>query len=303
MIHIDFQGGAHGNYLEFVCNKFLANVQCPEMPFNVHGASHNKLYSSPQHFFARHYSYLPVPLIYNKIITIKIEHNDLLPLSQISLLRAGDHGYDNNRLEVNTYNKFNNTNYRWVLDEIINGFFKDQIANSYNAIKDPIWPSITTLADFNQLPDHIRAECLEQHQLVLLELSAEYPDCPRTVLREFFEIGFRFPENSGFVSRQQLAVYDDSAQVYTFPFGCFYHKDQFMDEIDQVAQWAGLAYNQDSVAALHDKFLDRQPYKDSKTKCDKIVSQLMEDPAMILPDLDLLEEAYINAKLGTGYFT
>ena len=26
MIHIDFQGGAHGNYLEFVCNKFLASV-------------------------------------------------------------------------------------------------------------------------------------------------------------------------------------------------------------------------------------------------------------------------------------
>jgi hypothetical protein len=303
MIHIDFQGGAHGNYLEFVCNKFLANVQCAETPFNALGASHNKLYSSPQQFFAKHYSYEPVPLIYNKIITIKIEHTDLLPLSQISLLRAGDYGYDNNQMEFNTYNKLNNIHYRWVLDKIINGFFKDQVTNSYNAIKDTSWPSVATLADFNQLPDHIRAECLEQHQLVLLELSSEQPDCPRSVLREFFEIGFCYPENSGFMTRQRLAVYDDSAQVYTFPFSCFYQKDQFMHEIDQVAQWAGFVYNQDSVAALHDKFLDRQPYKDSKTKCDKIVAQLMEDPAIILPDVDLLEEAYINAKLGTGYFT
>jgi len=76
-----------------------------------------------------------------------------------------------------------------------------------------------------------------------------------------------------------------------------------MHEIDQVAQWAEFVYNQDSVAALHDKFLDRQPYKDSKTKCDNIVAQLTADPAAILPDLDLLEEAYVNAKLGTRYFT
>jgi len=303
MIHIDFQGGAHGNYLEFVCNKFLANVQGAETPFNVLGASHNKLYSSPQHFFANHYSYDSVPLIYDKIISIKIGHTDLLPLSQISLLRAGDYGYDNNHLEIDTYNKLNNIHYRWVLDKIINGFFKDQVTNSYNAIKDPSWPLVATLADFNQLPDHIRAECLEQHQLVLLELSAEHPDCPRSILREFFEIGFRYPENSGFINRQRLAVYNDSKQVYTFPFGCFYQKDQFIHEIGQVAQWAGFMYNPDSVAILHDKFLDRQLYKDSKTKCDNIVAQLTADLSTILPDLDLLEEAYINAKLGTDYFT
>jgi hypothetical protein len=242
-------------------------------------------------------------MVYNKIITIKIEHTDLLPLSQVSFLRAGDCGYDNNLLEFNTYNKLNNKMYRWVLDKLIDGFFKDQIANSYNAIKDSSWPDVATMTDFNQLPDHIRAECLEQHQLVLLELSAQHPDCPRSVLREFFEIGFRYPENNGFISQQRLAVYNDSAQVYTFPFGCFYQKDQFMHEIDQVAQWAEFVYNTDSVAVLHDKFLDRQPYKNSKTKCDNIVAQLADATSTVLPDLNLLEEAYINAKLGTGYFT
>jgi hypothetical protein len=203
MIHIDFLGGAHGNYLEFVCNKFLAKVQCPETPFNVHGASHNKLYSSQQYFFARHYSYVSVPLIYNKIITIKADHTDLLPLSQISFLRAGDYGYDNNQLEFNTYNKLNNNIYRWALNNLIDGFFKDQIANSYNAIKDSSWPDVVTMSDFNQLPDHIRAECLEQHRLVLLELSAEHPDCPRSVLREFFEIGFRCCLPISFFHRQR----------------------------------------------------------------------------------------------------
>lgn len=50
MIYIDFQGGAHGNYLEFVCNKFLANVSCNESPFNTLGASHSKGYIGEKKF-------------------------------------------------------------------------------------------------------------------------------------------------------------------------------------------------------------------------------------------------------------
>jgi len=42
MIYIDFQGGAHGNFLEYVCNKFLANVPTDGNPFNSLGASHDK---------------------------------------------------------------------------------------------------------------------------------------------------------------------------------------------------------------------------------------------------------------------
>ena len=135
MIYIDFQGGAHGNYLEFVCNKFLAKVSCDDTPFNIHGASHNKIYYSDKIFSAGHYfDYLGKKTEFedSKIISIQINYDDLLPLTSISLLRAGDYGIDNEQLEINTYNKWKNPHYQWVLDNLINSFFNLHMEKSTN---------------------------------------------------------------------------------------------------------------------------------------------------------------------------
>ena len=44
-IYIDFIGGSHGNFLEFVCNVFIAKIKTANfLPFNSAGASHNKQY-------------------------------------------------------------------------------------------------------------------------------------------------------------------------------------------------------------------------------------------------------------------
>jgi len=299
MIHIDFQGGAHGNFLEFVCNT-MAGVETGGNPFNAAGASHNKQYLTPRVFYAGHYSFNPSPLQYNRVIAVNIEVDDLLPLSQISLLRAGDYGYDNNELEINTYNKLNNKNYQWALDNILNSFFADQIKNSYNVVKDPTWPDVDTLEDFQHLPEHIRQECIEVHNLELLELDPANPDCPRHVLREFFQIGFEDPLNSGFMTQQKLMQYNECIDVYEFPFAAFYDKQQFLDQLDQIATWAGIQYTiQQRAEQLHTVFLEKQPYKDSKLKCDHVVQQMTDDPGYT-PKLTLIEEAYVNAMLRKG---
>ena len=278
MIHIDFQAGAHGNYLEFVCNK-IAGVAVGT-PFNSAGASHDKVYVGGKIFHADHYSFRPKPFEFDKIISIHIEVDDLLPLQQISLLRAGDYGNDNDQLEINTYNKLNNQDYCWVLDNITQSFFTNQIRDSYNAVKDPSWPEVTTLTEFENLPNWIKQECIEQHKLELLEISPTYPNCPRPILREFFQIGFQQPEIHGFLDKQQAVEYNKLKQVYVFPF----------------------AYCQHDIDQLHDEFLIRQTYKHSKIKCDNIVTQIQNNKTN-LSQVDLLEEAYINAKLGWNYFT
>lgn len=295
MIHIDFQGGAHGNFLEFVCNK-IAGVKTTQTPFNKNGASHNKHYYSEQKFFAAHYSFDNIDMSGNKVVTIKIAQDDLLPLSQISLLRAGDYGFDNNELEINTYNKLNNRHYRWVLDTIIDGFFTNQIKNSYNSVRDPSWPDVETLDDFENLPVDIKQECTEVHNLILLELNEKHPHCPRNVLREFFEISFLRPEHSGFISQQQKMKYPISMNVYEFSFGNFYNTTLFIDEIKKIAHWAQIVYNDwELVVQLHEQFLEKQPYKYSKQKCDTIVDQIIKgSPA---PVINLIEESYINAML------
>jgi hypothetical protein len=306
MIHIDFQGGAHGNYLEFVCNRIAGVVEPGTLPFNWLGASHNKPYHLLQVFFAWHYSYTPdsrYPKLFNKIISIQINPDDLLPLTQISLLRAGDYGYDNDQLEINTFNKLNNEHYRWMLDTLIDGFFANQISQSYDAVRDPSWPMVASQAEFSQLPEYIRTECLQQHGLVLLELNEQYPDCPRSVLREFFKIGFQDPGQQGFIVQQKKVQYSDEDDVYTFPFDCFYHKDRFLEEIKKVAMWAKIQYTcENEIALLHDQFLSKQLYRDSKQKCDCIVESIKNNNQPDLNSVTMLEEAYVNAALGWDYF-
>ena len=301
MIHIDFQGGAHGNYLEFVCNK-IAGIAIGT-PFNSAGASHNKLYTAKKIFYSDHYSFRHRPMVFDKIISIQVDTDDLLLLQQISLLRAGDRGYDNNQLEINTFNKLNNQDYKWVLENIIQNFFANQIQNSYNEVRDPTWPNVTTLEDFRNLPNWIKKECAEQHKLELLELSSDCPDCPRTILREFFQIGFQQPEISGFIFRQSQAKYDSTKQVYWWPYRCFYNTTEFLQEIKKVAAWANISYNcQDDIEELHNEFLQKQPYKNSKIKCNKIVEEIQNAMIPNLIDITLIEEAYVNAKLEWNYF-
>jgi hypothetical protein len=302
MIAIDFQGGAHGNYLEFVCNKIAGITK--GFPFNKHGASHAKNYTAKKIFVADHYSFWPSPIESKKVISIQIQPDDLLPLQQISLLRAGDYGLDNNLLENNTFDKLNNVHYRWVLDNIIDRFFKNQIKQSYDAVKDPSWPEVSSVNEFLMLPEWIQQECKTVHNLVLLELNEQNPNCPRHILRTFFQIGFRDPYQHGFIQRQKLMQYDNDQDVFVFPFSDFYDIQLFLNHLKRIANWASLVYNNESeIIDLHNEFLAKQPYRSSKNKCDMIISQIKNGIATTLTDLDMLEEAYINANLGKELFT
>ena len=88
-------------------------------PFNHLGASHMQTqdYKNQMVFIAKHYSELKLPLT-KKIVRISFKHKDLLLLSSISLLRAGDYNIKNEDLHVNTFHKLNNQNYSYTLDQI-----------------------------------------------------------------------------------------------------------------------------------------------------------------------------------------
>jgi len=308
MIYIDFHGGAHGNYLQFVCNKFLAKIKTEGLPFNALGASHSKEYLEPIVFENSHYSFEPpgstqTPIPNNSnVISIQLTYDDLLPLQSISLLRAGDYNIDPDQLEINTYSKWNNINYQWVLDNLINSFFKDQLTNSYNAVKDESWPDISTVAEFKKLPDWIQEECINIHNLTLYELDSNNPDCPRNVLREFFKIGFKYPDRAGFITQQKKMIYDSSNDVSIFPYSCFYNTDQFITELKKLASWLG--YNFEPTVEfnnLHNEFLSRQPYKHSKIYCDVILERIKNKEQFNFPKLNLLQESYLTAHLELCY--
>jgi hypothetical protein len=124
-ILIDFVPGAHGHFLEIILNKFFHTVPVDFQPFTSIGTSHQGLtkeeYNTNKVFCADHwYERAPEQLLTaDQIISIQFDKKDLLLLSSISLLRAGDKKIDNDTLEIDTYNKLNNNFYKGTLDKLI----------------------------------------------------------------------------------------------------------------------------------------------------------------------------------------
>jgi len=125
MIPIDFVTGSHGNYLESICNQEFGIV-APENNFTPIGTSHVKSisYDREKLFDARHWSNNFKHLIhkYPVIVSIRFTVDDLLLLSSISLLRAGDSKIDNNLLQENTVSKLSNSFYQTLVTEIKNAY-------------------------------------------------------------------------------------------------------------------------------------------------------------------------------------
>ena len=298
-VFIDFPGGAHGNFLEYVCNRLLANVSAEGNLFNALGASHDKRYLGDPVFVADHYTYFDEPTpVGAKVISIQIAPDDLLPFKSISLLRAADHNLDNDQLEVDTYNKLNTPIYKGMLDELIASFSLDQVKDSYNAVKDESWPKVDNLADFENLPADIKKECLETHGLQLVELSADRPDCPRYILREFFKVEFKDPNKAQVVESQKTTDYNTLDILY-FPYGAFYDLEWFKKELDVIGRWTNTNYQ--DPTELHTEFMKRQPYHESRLFCDDLLKKIVKCELFDLPKLDLLQESYMAAVLEVAY--
>ena len=107
-IPIDFVAGSHGHYLETVCNQEFGIVK-KENNFTASGTSHVKsaTYQTNKVFDANHWFELyPTELSkYPVVVSIQFTKDDLLLLSSVSLLRAGDANIDNDLLEEDTVNK------------------------------------------------------------------------------------------------------------------------------------------------------------------------------------------------------
>ena len=134
-IAIDFVPGTHGHFLETILNKFFGIASDINDPFTVTGTSHKKSsdYNKNKVFQAEHWFELcPVKLKnFKKVMSIRFTDDDLLLVSSISLLRAGDHNIDNDTLEVDTVKKLGNQHYQNTLDLIYQSYpFLDRSAGS-----------------------------------------------------------------------------------------------------------------------------------------------------------------------------
>jgi hypothetical protein len=268
-ILIDFQGGSHGNFLEFLLNKFYHNRHDWVTPFTNLGTSHNKPYNNntKNKFLAWHFTnippYVPGPdtTVLNKnsnIVLITFDASDLLVFMSLSLLRAGELNIENDALEIDTYNKLNNINYRNLLENIIESY-------------------------------QIKDSC-----------SPDNPNVSRHILREFFKFGFKTPDINGFIqllnqSKQQLT----NKNIYEFPFDSFYNINQLKYQLTNLAEYFKISLTIDEIELerLHITFLSKNPYINIKSQCDTLVRSIINKELVDIPKLSLFQESYINAQL------
>lgn len=305
MIYIDFQPGQHGNFLEFVCNKFMAGLNTGDSPFNELGAAHAKTYKNGKIFSARHYYNLPDTNFNNdRIISITTTHDDLLPLYSISLLRCNDDNIDNDQLEINTYNKLiGHQSLKPMLLNIIDAYFQDHRPIWYNSMRQSDWPAVVTPEDFDSLPDHVLQKCAERFSIVKPELSASKPDCPRHILRECYKIWFKDEHTNGFlVTQKERMVYNSSNNVLYMPYLSFYTYDEFVTYLQRIAEWSNYHFEpSQEFDELYAEFLVRQPYMHIKIKCDELLQRIFDQEEFTIPPLTLLEESYMNACIEQKY--
>ena len=256
IIPIDFVAGSHGNFLETILNKYFGFV-AKENTLTATGTSHNKSkrYLQQRVFWARHWfeQYRQELNTFEKIISVRFSQDDLLLLSSVSLLRAGDMNINNDSLEIDTQCKLNNE------------FYKDTLNLIYQS-----YPFLDT----------------------------EAPSIERYILREFFKFGFRDPDYNGYWIKQQQMTYLAESQVFYVEFDSFYKIDKLENMIRQLEVFVGKRFDfSQEFYQEHQRFLSFIPYIDHKKTCDWIVQAVLTGQDIVVPQLTLFQESYINGTL------
>ena len=238
----------------------------------------------------------------NNRIHITFNQDDLLHISQVSLnsnkgvVNIGTSG----DLSVNTYDKLSNKFYQNALDDIIR--LSDVIPDFYSEIKGDNWPDITTITEFNRLPDEIKTECLENFGFAPKSLSATNPNANRILLRKYFTKWFS-ADNHPLITLQKQVTYTDQ-NVYQLPFSDCQDTDLLLKHIDKIGNKFNLEYkiredlprNIRDIRHFHETFMSRYKWTHIKQQADDILDNIEKD---LLLDLTLMQEAYLNAKLNS----
>ena len=262
MISIDFVPGSHGHFLEYVCNKYIMGQTVDFDPFNSIGASHAK-FSNEAYNKSKYFSAL-----HYSIENIKRSDTILritIDHDDLLILTAGAflRAGDSN---INLNSLENNT-YHTLLDSTYFSWLVEQLNNSY--------------------PE--------------LGLSATNPNCPRHILRESFKFGFMHPEQNGLILEYNKLSYPSDVKCFDFSYKSFYNKQLFYKSLERIANWVGKSCSLDINDTIWDKFYSKQIFRNYKRQCDEIITYVRNKESLAIPNLDLLQESYINSVLEKQY--
>lgn len=280
-------------------------------PFGLLGTSHikrnNHEYNTNYNYFTccsfgtNEFSQLADSAL--PMIKIDFESDDDITVYQLNLKRGEDYNIDPDTITQDTYFKLlgkvgpnlaGGTSPEKLIDSI--NQYSD-ISPYYN-IKDPLWPNIQSVKDYYNLPLEIRNECTNVFGFHPVYLSAETPHAPKWVMRSIFKSWFENISNrpSTIVSKVM-----PTKQLYNIPLLDLYDATKFKQHLIDIGEYFNLEFNLENFSNnLHQEFVNKVPYRDSKNKCQQIVNAV-ETQTEHLINLNVVEEGYVNFLLEKKY--
>ena len=340
-LFVDFLGGTHGNYLTFLLNKLILGDLYPgDDPFTNIGTSHNHLRSIELSVFGWHWSqpdFDPTHVFYKEdqlnyysasalfpkflgdnVIRISVTERDIPAVYQLHMHRVSDKNIDPKKLTTDMFSMFSKTlpGHPSLRDHCISELKIFNLMNEtvtldlYNIIRDESeerqeeWPAITQPSDFHDLSDEIQQEYISRFGQPFFGVSEEYPNCSKNIIRHYYKNQFRNLNHDTLGFGADFDPYSKplrNKNVYYLPYSYFYKKDKFLEEIVKIKDFFKLEFTNFDLAGLHDKFLERQPYKDTAEKIDNIIQHIINKQPLDFLELTVIEEAFINSKIEQIY--
>lgn len=290
---IDYVGGTHGHYLEFLCNKYIEGLpDMPASPFNTYGTSDTVVTTAmgekgvaPWH--ARHF-YMHPSGFDTSLPTVKIlfDLRDILLVVATNISRASRaHGVDASfdTLHINTYNKLFGTPRAFMLEEIKEKF------NSYN------WYDFDFNSNQPHCPIYVLREYFKDHWFTNQSpvMRERYFMMQETLYRPMWP-DYEHKEHPNHIAEKQMTV----------QFRDFYDYSAFLDMLRDIAAFVGKTFvvpENNELLDIFNEFVSNNPYADIQTKMAERLNAIDNYEILDITDCNVLEQAYIEDLYSTRY--
>lgn len=128
----------------------------------------------------------------------------------------------------------------------------------------------------------------------------ETTEIPKFILRDFLKLGFSDLDNHGYIIKNKELLSYKFENVYYFPVNSFWYEKLFFYHIKNLNNQFNLNLDLGKDASkLHRKFIEQIPQLQTIDRCEKIISALENNEVMEIPNIDVIEEAYIYSWIET----
>jgi len=117
---------------------------------------------------------------------------------------------------------------------------------------------------------------------------------PKFIVRDSYKLSFLDPKKNGFITVDRELRKHRPHNTFSFPVSSFWDKDKFFKTLSQASEFLNLKLDLLDTS-VHDAFLDRLPWINTKNRVDEVIKAIQDKQDMDIRELDTVEQAYVSA--------